>query len=177
MVKELLLSLLLVISIPFAQAGEAAPTSDDLVLEKKVMAVSENLRCLVCQNQTIADSNAELAVDLRNQVREKLKAGQSEEDILKYMVARYGDFVLFKPQMKSSTWLLWFGPLIMLLGGVWILIVNLRQRRKLQLQAHVLSAEEHERAEILLSDTIKKSDVPENTAQKNIAQKNTKEQS
>lgn len=177
MVKELLLSLLLVISIPFAQAGEAAPTSDDLVLEKKVMTVSENLRCLVCQNQTIADSNAELAVDLRNQVREKLKSGQSEEDILKYMVARYGDFVLFKPQMKSSTWLLWFGPLIMLLGGVWILIVNLRQRRKLQLQAHVLSAEEHERAEILLSDTIKKSDVPENTAQKNIAQKNTKEQS
>lgn len=177
MVKELLLSLLLVILIPCTQAGEGIPTSDDPVLEKKVMALSENLRCLVCQNQTIADSNAELAVDLRNQVREKLKAGQSEEDILKYMVARYGDFVLFKPQMKSSTWLLWFGPLIMLIGGAWVLIISLRQRRKLQLQAHVLSAEEHERAEILLSDKNKKSVVPENTAQKNIVQKNTKDQS
>ncbi|MEQ1814505.1 MAG: cytochrome c-type biogenesis protein [Candidatus Nitrotoga sp.] len=177
MVKQLLFGLLLVIFIPFTQAGEAVPTSDDPVLEKKVMTLSENLRCLVCQNQTIADSNAELAVDLRNQVREKLKAGQSEEDILKYMVARYGDFVLFKPQMKTSTWLLWFGPLIMLIGGVWVLTISLRQRRKLQLQAHVLSAEEHERAEILLSDKIKKSDVSEDTAQTNIVQKNTKDQS
>ncbi len=177
MVKELLLGLLLAIIIPFAHAGEAVPTNDDPVLEKKVMALSENLRCLVCQNQTIADSNAELAVDLRNQVREKLKAGQSEEDILKYMVSRYGDFVLFKPQMKTSTWLLWFGPLILLIGGVWILTINLRQRRKLQLQAHVLSAEEHERAESLLSDQFKKSDVSENTAQTNIVQKNIKDRS
>ncbi len=175
MVKELLLSLLLVISIPFAQAGEAVPTNDDPVLEKRVMDLSEHLRCLVCQNQTIADSNAELAVDLRNQVREKLKAGQSEEEILKYMAARYSDFVLFKPQMKSSNWLLWFGPLLMLVGGAWLLMVTLRQRRKLQLQAPVLSAEEHERAEILLSD--KKSAMPENSAQKNIGQKNIKDQS
>ena len=175
MAKALLLSVLLIISTPFVQAGEAVPTNDDPILEKRVMDLSEHLRCLVCQNQTIADSNAELAVDLRNQVREKLKAGQSEDDILKYMVARYGDFVLFKPQMKSSTWLLWFGPLLMLLGGAWVLIISLRQRRKLQLQAHVLSAEERERAEMLLSD--KKSAVPENTAQENRVQKNTKDQS
>ena len=177
MVRELLLGLLLLTCIPYTNAGEAVPTSDDPVLEKKVMALSENLRCLVCQNQTIADSNAELAVDLRNQVREKLKAGQSEEDILKFMVARYGDFVLFKPRMKTSTWLLWFGPLILLIVGVWILTINLRQRRKLQLQAHALSTEEHERAESLLSDKFKKSNVPENTEQTNNVQRNTKDQS
>ena len=152
MVNQLLLGLLLALSFSLVHAGEAIPTSDDPVLEKRVLEVSENLRCLVCQNQTIADSNAELAVDLRNQVREKLKAGQSEDEIMKYMVARYGDFVLFNPQMKSSTWLLWFGPLLMLAGGVWILIVSLRKRRKLQQQTSVLSAEEHVRAVSLLAE-------------------------
>jgi len=160
MVNKLLLSLLLACSFSLSHAGEAKPTSDDPVLEKRVLEVSENLRCLVCQNQTIADSNAELAVDLRNQVREKLKAGQSEDEILKYMVARYGDFVLFNPQMKSSTWLLWFGPLLMLAGGAWVLIITLRQRRKLQQQMPVLSAAEHVQAESLLTE--------KNDGQKNI---------
>lgn len=160
LLSKLLFSLLLAFSFSLAQAGEAVPTNDDPVLEKRVLEVSHNLRCLVCQNQTIADSNAELAVDLRNQVREKLKAGQSEDEILKYMVARYGDFVLFKPQMKSSTWLLWFGPLLMLAGGAWVLIITLRQRRKLQQQTPVLSAEEHVRAEALLAE--------KNDGQKNI---------
>jgi len=160
MAKNLFLATLLMLLFPLAHAGEAIPTSDDPVLEKRVLEVSENLRCLVCQNQTIADSNAELAVDLRNQVREKLKAGQSEDEIMKYMVARYGDFVLFNPQVKSSTWLLWFGPLLMLAGGGWILIISLRNRRKLQQQTSVLSAEEHVQAASLLAE--------KNDGQKNI---------
>jgi len=78
--------------------------------KKRVMAVSAELRCLVCQNQTIADSHADLAIDLKNQVREKLRQGMSEQEIVDYMVKRYGDFVLYRPLVKSTTWLLWFGP-------------------------------------------------------------------
>ena len=149
--ETLLFALLLFMLPPLAHAGEAVPTAEDPVLEKRVMEVSHNLRCLVCQNQTIADSNAELAVDLRNQVREKLKQGESEKEILNYMVSRYGDFVLFKPLVKSTTWLLWFGPLLLVVLGVGVLIVMLRQRRKLMEQAQVMSAEEHARALSLLS--------------------------
>ena len=151
MSKNLFLVLLLSLPLPLAHAGEAKPTAEDPVLEKHVMALSHKLRCLVCQNQTIADSNAELAIDLRNQVREKLKQGESEKEILNYMVSRYGDFVLFKPLVKSTTWLLWFGPLLLVVLGVGVLIVMLRQRRKLMEQAQVMSAEEHARALSLLS--------------------------
>ena len=149
--KTLPFALLLSMLLQLAHAGEAVPTAEDPALEKRVMEVSHNLRCLVCQNQTIADSNAELAVDLRNQVREKLKQGESEKEILNYMVSRYGDFVLFKPLVKSTTWLLWFGPLLLVVLGVGVLIVMLRQRRKLMGQAQVMSAEEHVRAASLLS--------------------------
>lgn len=150
--KTLLFAFLLSMLLPLAHAGEAVPTAEDPVLEKRVMEVSHNLRCLVCQNQTIADSNAELAVDLRNQVREKLKQGESEQEILNYMVTRYGDFVLFKPLVKSTTWLLWFGPLLLVGLGIGVLIVMLRQRRKQMEQAQAMSAEEHARAVSLLSE-------------------------
>lgn len=148
--KNLFFALLLFLP-PLAHAGEAVPTAEDPVLEKRVMDVSHNLRCLVCQNQTIADSNAELAVDLRNQVREKLRQGESEREILDYMVNRYGDFVLFKPMVKSTTWLLWFGPLLLVVVGFAVLIAMLRQRRKQLQQAPTMSAEEHARAASLLS--------------------------
>lgn len=148
--KKLLFAFLFAM-LPLAHAGEAVPTAEDPVLEKRVMAVSHNLRCLVCQNQTIADSNAELAVDLRNQVREKLRQGESEQEILNYMVSRYGDFVLFKPMVKSTTWLLWFGPLLLVVLGAGVLIFMLRQRRKQMQQSPIMSAEEHARAESLLS--------------------------
>ena len=150
--KTLLFALLLPMLLPLAHAGEAVPTAEDPVLEKRVMEISHNLRCLVCQNQTIADSNAELAVDLRNQVREKLKQGESEREILDYMVSRYGEFVLFKPLVKPTTWLLWFGPLLLAALGVGVLVVMLRQRRKLMGQAQVMSVEEHARAVSLLSE-------------------------
>ena len=112
-------------------ASEAQPTAVDVALEKRVMALAEELRCLVCQNQTIADSNAPLAVDLRNQVREKLGAGMSERDIIDYMVARYGDFVLYRPPVKATTMLLWFGPAALLVGALAVLILVLRRRSRM----------------------------------------------
>ena len=112
-------------------AGVALPASPDPVLEARVMKLSAELRCLVCQNQTIADSNAGLAVDLRNQVREMLVRGQSPQQINDYMTARYGDFVLYKPPVRSSTALLWYGPAVLLVLAVLILVWIIRRRTKL----------------------------------------------
>lgn len=113
---------------PFAYADEAKPVAADPVLEQHVKAITEELRCLVCQNQTIADSHADLAIDLRNQVREKVQQGMSDQQILDFMVQRYGDFVLYRPPVKSTTWILWFGPFLLLLGGIAFLLLRLRKR-------------------------------------------------
>ena len=126
------LALALALVLPAtAFAGEAAPASDDPALEARVMEIAVELRCLVCQNQTIADSHAELAVDLRRQVRDMLRRGESREQVLAYMTQRYGDFVLYRPPLKESTALLWFGPLLLLLGGVIALVFVLRSRSRL----------------------------------------------
>ncbi|HEY5291654.1 MAG TPA: cytochrome c-type biogenesis protein [Burkholderiales bacterium] len=109
---------------------EAPPAVPDPVLEKRTMALAEELRCLVCQNQTIADSHAELAIDLKNQIREKLKAGMSEEQITQFMVARYGDFVLYRPPVKATTVPLWFGPFALLFGALAGLFYYLLRRRR-----------------------------------------------
>jgi cytochrome c-type biogenesis protein CcmH len=98
-------------------------------LDKRVAALAEELRCLVCQNQTLADSNAPLAVDLRNQIREQLAKGASEREVREFMVARYGDFVLYRPPLKASTIALWIGPFILLLGGAFLLVRQLARRR------------------------------------------------
>jgi cytochrome c-type biogenesis protein CcmH len=98
-------------------------------LDKRVAALAEELRCLVCQNQTLADSNAPLAVDLRNQIREQLAKGASERDVREFMVARYGDFVLYRPPLKASTIALWIGPFILLLAGAFLLVRQLARRR------------------------------------------------
>ena len=97
-------------------------------MEKRVTALATELRCLVCQNQTLADSNAPLAVDLRNQIREQLKSGKSERDVVDFMVARYGDFVLYRPPFKATTLALWAGPFAFLVFGAWILLRRLRRR-------------------------------------------------
>jgi cytochrome c-type biogenesis protein CcmH len=116
------LLLLLLFAVPaFAQ--------DDPGLEKRVTGLAHELRCLVCQNQTLADSNAPLAVDLRNQIREQLKAGRSERDIIGFMVERYGDFVLYRPPFKASTVALWLGPFALLALGSWLFFRRLRQRK------------------------------------------------
>ncbi|AAP85972.1 Cytochrome c-type biogenesis protein (plasmid) [Cupriavidus necator H16] len=104
-----------------------AATLSDTELDARVHALSGQLRCLVCQNQTLADSNADLAVDLRRQIRERLRGGASDEAVKDYLVQRYGDFVLYKPPLRPLTWLLWFGPLL-LVAGVTIAIIRARSR-------------------------------------------------
>ncbi|HEX2830509.1 MAG TPA: cytochrome c-type biogenesis protein [Burkholderiales bacterium] len=141
--------LLLFVGAQSARAAEAAPAAADPELEKRVNAVAEELRCLVCQNQTLADSHADLAIDLKNQVREKLKQGMSEREIRDYMVARYGDFVLYRPPVKGTTMFLWFGPALLLVGGLAALFTWLRKRRALAVPP-ALTEEEQARAAALL---------------------------
>ncbi len=137
---------------PAALAKEAAPTAFDPVAHKRVVEVSEQLRCLVCQNQSIADSNAELAVDLRNQVIEQVKAGKSNEEIVNYMVDRYGDFVLYNPPFKLSTAILWLGPLGLFVVGLGAFYINLRRRKRMvAAAAKPLSAQDKALADELLS--------------------------
>ncbi len=126
--NKLVLSFLLAVAALPVNAGEAPSTAPDPILEKRVMAIAEELRCLVCQNQTIADSDAALAVDLRQQVREKLAQGMSNREVTDFMVERYGDFVLYRPPVKTTTWLLWFGPFLLLTGGLIVLGLTLKRR-------------------------------------------------
>jgi len=107
----------------------ASAFAQNAALERRVTDLAHELRCLVCQNQTLADSNAPLAVDLRNQIREQLAAGKSERDVIDFMVARYGDFVLYRPPLKASTVLLWAGPFAFLIAGFYFLARFLRRRR------------------------------------------------
>jgi len=133
-----------------ARATDAAPTEKDRVAQARAVKLSETLRCLVCQNQTIADSNAELAVDLRRQVREQIAAGKSDDEIITYMTDRYGDFVLYRPPVKATTILLWGGPLLLLAIGAFALVRIMRERRSVP-EAPPLSPEERARAEALLA--------------------------
>ncbi len=101
----------------------------DAEMDQRVMHLAGELRCLVCQNQTLADSNAQLAIDLKKELREKLAAGMSDQQAIEFMVQRYGDFVLYKPRLQPTTWLLWFGPFLLMLGGLTYLIVRIRRRQ------------------------------------------------
>jgi cytochrome c-type biogenesis protein CcmH len=114
-----------------ADASSAAAAPPNPALEARVIAIAHELRCLVCQNQTIADSNAELAVDLRRVIREQLAAGRSEREVLDFMAARYGDFVLYRPPLKPTTALLWGGPALMVAAGGAALWFTLRRRARL----------------------------------------------
>ena len=131
------------------RAEEARPIADDPVLEERVMNLSRELRCLVCQNETLADSRADLAVDLREQIREQMKAGKSDQEIITYLTARYGDFVLYRPRVRPVTYLLWFGPFILLLAGLVILFKYVQRRREVIVEKP-LSDDERRRAEALL---------------------------
>jgi len=130
-------------------AQEARPVADDPILEQRVMALSQELRCLVCQNETLADSRADLANDLRNQIREQMKAGKSDKEIIAFLTERYGEFILYRPPVKPTTYLLWFGPFLLLVGGLVFLFRNLKARRAL-IKDEPLSADERHRAEELL---------------------------
>lgn len=131
-------------------AAEAEPMARDPELEKRVDAVSAELRCLVCQNQTIADSHADLAIDLKNQVRDMLRSGNTNEEVVNYMVERYGDFVRYKPPMKPTTYFLWFGPGLLILGGLSVLFLTLRKRRQRVIDAAPLTAEDTKKLDTLL---------------------------
>jgi len=133
-----------------AWGGEAAPAAADPVLEARVQSLATELRCLVCQNQTLADSNAPLAVDLRNQIREQMQKGASNEDITGYLVARYGDFVLYRPPFKLATLLLWLGPALLMIAGLAALFLRLARRRR-EAPAPALSDEERARAAAMLA--------------------------
>ena len=125
----------------------ACALAQDPALDRRAMNLAHEMRCLVCQNQTIAESNAPLAVDLRSQIREQLAAGKSDREVVDFMVARYGDFVLYRPPFKGITVLLWTGPFIFLAAGFYFLLRFLRRR---QVPAPQLSADERARAAKLL---------------------------
>lgn len=145
-----LLILLLSLSPGFAHAGIAKDMADDPVLEKRMIGLAQNLRCLVCQNESLASSHSELAEDLRREVREQMQKGLSDQEIIDYLVSRYGDFVLFDPPMKSYTLLLWYGPFVLLLAGLAGLVLQLRKRKNKITEAS-LSDEEMKRASDLLN--------------------------
>ncbi len=130
--------------------GREAPLmADDPKLEARLVDISQELRCLVCQNESLASSHAELADDLRNEVRELIRSGKTDQEVKDFLVARYGDFVLYRPEVKPLTWVLWFGPFLLLLIAAVFLGVYLRQRRSLA-QPVVLTDEARERAKQLL---------------------------
>lgn len=132
-----------------AVAGEAVPVAEDPVLEQRMIALSEDLRCLVCQNESLAGSRAELAQDLRQEIRDQLRAGKNDKEVIEYLTQRYGDFVLYKPPLKPLTWLLWFGPFVLLIGAAGGFYLYLK-RRGARLAGESLSAEEKQRVEALL---------------------------
>lgn len=149
MIRNLLI-ILSFISIP-ALAAEAPDMAKDPAIEKRMVGLAENLRCLVCQNESLASSHAELAEDLRREVRELIQKGMTDQEIKDYLVARYGDFVLYEPPVKSFTLLLWLGPFGLLLGGLGVLVFQLRNRRKTVTEAS-LSPEAQARVAALLND-------------------------
>ena len=126
--KRLLALLLLLAFATLGWAKEAAPLAEDEVVEKRMVAISDEMRCLVCQNESLSGSHAELAQDLRREIREMIKAGKTDQQIMDFMVDRYGDFVRYRPPMKATTYLLWFGPFLLLAGALFALIAYLRRR-------------------------------------------------
>lgn len=125
-----ILILLLLLLPTLASAREAQPLAENPLTEARVLAMANELRCLVCQNQTLADSHSELAGDLRREMRGMIEKGMSDQDIVAYMVSRYGDFVLYRPPLKPATLALWFGPFLLLAGGAMALLRNIRARRR-----------------------------------------------
>jgi len=149
MIRSMLVVLALLLPVLSAAAKEATPMAEDPAIEARMLTLASDMRCLVCQNQSLADSHSDFAADLRQEMREMMKQGKTDDEIVKFMVARFGDFVLFRPPMKPTTILLWFGPLILLLIGGISLIISMK-RRSQRITEAPLSAQDLERAERLL---------------------------
>lgn len=144
-----LVALLTLSASGVVQAKEAVPVAGDPVLEARLAELAAELRCLVCQNQTLAESDADLAKDLRREIRHMMKQGLNDAEIVDFLVQRYGDFVLYRPPLKTTTVLLWFGPVILAVIGAGVGVVSLRRRGR-RVAAAPLSAEETRRLEQLL---------------------------
>ena len=132
-----------------AAAGEARPLAENPQVEARLKALAVELRCLVCQNQTLADSNAPLAEDLRREVREMIVKDMSDKDIIDFLVTRYGDFVLYRPPLKPTTTLLWIGPFLLLIAGATVLVLALRRRQKKLADVSLSEAERNRVAQLL----------------------------
>jgi cytochrome c-type biogenesis protein CcmH len=151
-VKTLYALLLVLLACGGAVAKDAAPLADDPVVEQRLIVISEEMRCLVCQNESLAGSRSDLANDLRRELRTLIKQGKTDAEIREFMVSRYGDFVLYRPPVKPSTWLLWLGPFGLMILGVVALFVYLR-RRSADIGANtVLTDEERKRADAMLQE-------------------------
>ncbi|MFA7281742.1 MAG: cytochrome c-type biogenesis protein [Sterolibacterium sp.] len=150
--KRILIILTLLLLGATAIAKEAAPLAEDEAIEKRMVAISEEMRCLVCQNESLSGSRSELAQDLRREIRTLIKEGKSDQDIMEFMVSRYGDFVRYRPPVKSTTYLLWFGPFLLLVGAIVALVIYLRRRSgRAEIAAEsALSPEERRQAEKLM---------------------------
>ena len=142
---------LMALFMGLVHAREAVSLVDDPIEEARLVHISQELRCLVCQNESLSSSRAELADDLRREVRDLIRANKSDQEIKDFLVSRYGDFVLYRPEVKPLTWVLWFGPFVVLLIAGIFLLVYLRQRRA-TVQPQVLSDNERARVEQLLKD-------------------------
>jgi len=149
MTRGILLFLVALLMAAPLHAKQAVPSLSDPVAEKRAVTLEQQLRCLVCQNETIAASQADLAKDLRKEIREQIKAGRTDDQIKQYLVDRYGDFVLYDPPLKGTTVLLWGGPFALLLGGIIALLVYVRRRRG-RVEQSVLSDEQRAKAQALL---------------------------
>ena len=148
--KRFAAQLLLLCSLVCSVVAQTAqPLAEDPQLEKRLQALSQELRCLVCQNETLADSRAGLAEDLRREIREQMKAGKSDKEIIAFLTARYGDFVLYRPRVTPTTYLLWFGPFILLGVGLVFLYRQLKQRR-VQIKQEPITAQDRRRLDELL---------------------------
>ena len=149
--KRLAVLLLLALVVATGRAREATPLADDPVVEQRLVAISEEMRCLVCQNESLSASRSDLAQDLRRELRALIRQGKSDAEIREFMVSRYGDFVLYRPRVKPVTWLLWAGPFVLMLAGVAMLLVHLRRRNRAVAEAE-LTEDETLRAQALLQE-------------------------
>ena len=150
--KNFALLLALILVLPSSWAREAAPVAEDPEIERRMIHLSEDLRCLVCQNESLAGSRADFANDLRREIREQMKDNKSDKEIIDFMVARYGDFVLYRPPVKPTTLLLWFGPFVFLAAGAILLFFYLKRRRR-QIEDPALSDKQRQQAEALLKES------------------------
>ena len=149
--QQFLSCICLALFIRIAHADEAAPLASDPALEQRLVSISEEMRCLVCQNESLSGSRSELAQDLRREIRDLIKQGKTDAEIRTFMVDRYGDFILYRPPVKPTTWLLWIGPFILMFAGIVALLMYLR-RRNTQVATTSLSDDENKRIDALLRD-------------------------